>query len=218
MRSKRPCRPILTGKQVVPDATTLDAAGRHRGMGSGPPPRPDRLGPLAGTGSCQNPACTSGCSDHSGGHRFGRCRGRCPRCAGDVRGARHRPESRGLGTQRAWPGDHDGRCRIRGSRLGFGQPRGDCDARRLQDRAWPCRGGRSGRRNRGGLRCHGSQLTIRSCIIEECSATASGGGIFVQNSAIRIEGCSVRDCSAYPGGGIWASPRGGRSQCGWIQC
>ncbi len=59
-------------------------------------------------------------------------------------------------------------------------------------------------REGGGLRCRDSRMTIRDCLIEDCSASASGGGILVQNSTILIEGCTVRNCTAYQGGGIWA--------------
>jgi len=42
-------------------------------------------------------------------------------------------------------------------------------------------------REGGGLRCRDSRMTIRDCIIEDCSASASGGGILVQNSTMLIE-------------------------------
>jgi hypothetical protein len=64
------------------------------------------------------------------------------------------------------------------------------------------RNGRPPSGNGGGIYCNNARPTIRTCAIENCSAT-SGGGIYCFNQAnAAILGCRITDNAASSGGGI----------------
>jgi hypothetical protein len=55
----------------------------------------------------------------------------------------------------------------------------------------------------GGIRCIGSSLTVRDCIITGCSAEFRGGGIYAGQSNVEVDACRIADCaSGREGGGI----------------
>jgi hypothetical protein len=55
----------------------------------------------------------------------------------------------------------------------------------------------------GGVRCIGSSLLLRECVISGCSADYEGGGISAWGSDVELVLCIVSGCSAYEGGGIY---------------
>jgi hypothetical protein len=55
----------------------------------------------------------------------------------------------------------------------------------------------------GGVRCENSRLTIRDCVIADCSAgNSDGGGIRAWASDLLVERCRIVGCSAHTGGGM----------------